>query len=428
MLTCVVGKNNINTFDFKDEKLREWSNKSMLKCPACGEKMLYCHGDFKIPYFRHDKNSSCPDIYSEGVTEEHIKGIKLLYEWLKTHEGVGDLQLEKWISETRQRPDIYFKYNNEEYVIEYQCSPIATKYNERHDLYRLNNINDIWILGVNKYSIGEYDSIKDIDADLIIDNIKLKTIELEIYNSNDKIIYLNEKGNVYRCYDMDMYSKTISDYSRYKIFNINKSTMEFNKSVNNYRFNEILNQINNSCKKINTSYNKKCQYSCGYSVYSQNININIADNYYTKRKIDIKYNENINVKEFLKEEYNILDGMLSEYKLMLNGTKKLNDVYKKVNNNCRFELSDYKSSHYDYCIEFKSDILDLTFYVKPTQIDMTELYTYTKPFRGKRGGIGWNRCYGHRRLDSYNYENIDEKIFNKIHEWISNSLRKIIYS
>lgn len=194
MLTCVVGKNNINTFDFKDEKLREWSNKSMLKCPACGEKMLYCHGDFKIPYFRHDKNSSCPDIYSEGVTEEHIKGIKLLYEWLKTHEGVGDLQLEKWIPETRQRPDIYFKYNDEEYVIEYQCSPIATKYNERHDLYRLNNINDIWILGVNKYSIVNIDKERMISQN-IKREVKTKTIEQQIFDENKNVIYLNHNNN-----------------------------------------------------------------------------------------------------------------------------------------------------------------------------------------------------------------------------------------
>lgn len=428
MLTCLVGKNMINTFTYKDEKLRDWSNKGMLKCPVCGEKMLYCHGDFKIPYFRHEKNSDCPDIYSEGVTEEHINGIKLLYDWLNNQEDVSDIELEKWIPETRQRPDIYFKFNGEEYVIEYQCSPIATKYNERHDLYRLNNIKDIWILGVNKYSIGKYNSIKGIDADLIIDNMKLKTIELEICNANDEIIYLNETGDIYKCYDVDMYSKTITDCSRYKIFNINKSTLEFNKSTNNYKFNEILNQINNSCKKINTTYNNKCNYSCRYSVYSQGININIINNYYTQRKIVVNYNDNINVKELLKEEYNILDNMLSEYKFMLGETEKLNDIYKKVNNNCRFELIDSNSSYYDYCIEFKSNILNLTFYIKPTQIDMTELYTYTKPFRGRRGGIGWNRCYGHRRLDNYNYKNINEEVFDKIHEWVSNSLRKTIYN
>ena len=112
-------------------------------------------------------------------------------------------------------------------------------------------------MGVNKYSIGKYNSIKGIDADLIIDNMKLKTIELEICNANDEIIYLNETGDIYKCYDVDMYSKTITDCSRYKIFNINKSTLEFNKSTNNYKFNEILNQINNSCKKINTTYNNK---------------------------------------------------------------------------------------------------------------------------------------------------------------------------
>lgn len=192
MLTCTVGKQIIDTFTYKDEKLREWSNKGMLKCPVCGEKMLYCHGDFKIPYFRHEKNSDCPDIYSEGITEEHINGIKILYDWLNKQEGISDIQLEKWIPETRQRPDIYFKYNGEEYVIEYQCSPIATKYNERHDLYKLNNINDIWILGVNKYGINNISKERSIYYKSK-NEVKTKTIEQQIFNGGQNLVYLNEK-------------------------------------------------------------------------------------------------------------------------------------------------------------------------------------------------------------------------------------------
>lgn len=189
MLTCKVGKQIVDTFTYKEEQLREWSNKGVLKCPACGEKMLYCHGDFKIAYFRHEKNSDCPDIYSEGVTQEHIQGIKTLYDWLKNQEGIKDLQLEKWIPETRQRPDIYFTKDGQEYAIEFQCSPIATQYNKRHELYRLQEIKDIWILGLDKYSINNFD-----ESDLS-NNIKLKTIEIENYYANNKILYLNTTTN-----------------------------------------------------------------------------------------------------------------------------------------------------------------------------------------------------------------------------------------
>jgi competence CoiA-like predicted nuclease len=185
MLTCQVGKSIVDTFTYKEEQLRKWSNKGMLKCPACGEKMLYCHGDFKIAYFRHEKNSDCPDIYSEGVTQEHIQGIKIIYDWLQSQECIDNLQLEKWIPETRQRPDIYFTRNGQEYAIEFQCSPIATQYNKRHDLYRLQGIKDIWILGLDKYSINNFDEL-DLSS-----TIKLKAIETENYDTNGKILYLN---------------------------------------------------------------------------------------------------------------------------------------------------------------------------------------------------------------------------------------------
>lgn len=89
----------------------------------------------------------CDDGYAESETEEHIKGKIDLYEWIKTQKEVSDVILEGWIPETKQRPDIMFKYNNIQYVIEFQCTPISSEYIERHDLYMAAGINDIWILG-----------------------------------------------------------------------------------------------------------------------------------------------------------------------------------------------------------------------------------------------------------------------------------------
>jgi hypothetical protein len=62
------------------------------------------------------------------------------------------------IPETKQRPDIYFEKNGERFIIEFQCSPIATEYLERHELYQLAKINDIWILGTEKYNIIPYEN------------------------------------------------------------------------------------------------------------------------------------------------------------------------------------------------------------------------------------------------------------------------------
>lgn len=97
-----------------------------------------------------DKNE-CEDKYSESETEEHLNGKRDLFEWIKKQNGVTNAVLEGWIPETKQRPDIMFEYSGKKYVIEYQCSPIATEYIERHDLYKASGINDIWICGVNKY-------------------------------------------------------------------------------------------------------------------------------------------------------------------------------------------------------------------------------------------------------------------------------------
>lgn len=74
-----------------------------------------------------------------------------LYEWIKKQKGVSDVVLEGWIPETKQRPDIMFTYVNKLWVIEYQCSPIATEYVERHELYQAAGIHDIWICGTEKY-------------------------------------------------------------------------------------------------------------------------------------------------------------------------------------------------------------------------------------------------------------------------------------
>lgn len=153
MITCKLGDNIINCYDGSHDRdqLKKWANKNILICPACEKTYEYCHGKIKSPYFRHKNKNECEDKYSESETEEHIKGKSNLFEWIKVQNGVTDAILEGWLPKTKQRPDIMFKYNDKQYVIEYQCSPISSEYIERHELYKAAGINDIWILGTNKY-------------------------------------------------------------------------------------------------------------------------------------------------------------------------------------------------------------------------------------------------------------------------------------
>ena len=153
ILTCKLGNEIINCYDgtHDKEQLKKWASKKILLCPVCGKPYEYCHGKVKTPYFRHMDKTECEDKYSESETEEHLNGKRDLFEWIKKQNGVTNAVLEGWIPETKQRPDIMFEYGDKKYVIEYQCSPIATEYVERHDLYKASGITDIWICGVEKY-------------------------------------------------------------------------------------------------------------------------------------------------------------------------------------------------------------------------------------------------------------------------------------
>ena len=168
ILTCKLNKNTINCFDgtYPKEQLKKWAMKNILLCPVCCKPYEYCHGRIATPYFRHKDKQQCDYLYHEPETLEHIKGKQMLYEWISKQEGVSDVVLEGWIPETKQRPDIMFKYDHEQYVIEFQCSPIASKYLERHDLYKAGGINDIWILGTEKF-LGKTHREKSIQDNTI---------------------------------------------------------------------------------------------------------------------------------------------------------------------------------------------------------------------------------------------------------------------
>ena len=123
MLTCKIGNSVVNCFNSKYDRytFKKWSERNLLKCPDCGGIYEYCHGDIQIPYFRHkEKSRMCVGGYSEAETEEHINGKIKLYEWLinlQDNNIIENVKLEYYISETKQRPDLYFEQNGKKYVI-----------------------------------------------------------------------------------------------------------------------------------------------------------------------------------------------------------------------------------------------------------------------------------------------------------------------
>lgn len=242
-LTCKVGNNVINTFEFEKEQIRKWSNKGILKCPMCDGKMVYKHGEYKIPHFAHECSCEFESqlIYNQPESEEHMIGKRNIYNWLKTQDGIENLKLEAWIQETKQRPDVYFEKDGNRYVIEYQCTPIATKYAERHRLYELAGIEDIWILGTEKF-LEIADITKSLNG-LSVD-VSTKIIERELIDSKYGLKYLTNK-----C----VLKPDIK--SMIKITDVVKYRLNFCKAkLDKYNYESVLNK-ENSEKEINDYLN-----------------------------------------------------------------------------------------------------------------------------------------------------------------------------
>lgn len=309
MLSCKVGENIINTIEYDNEQIRKWSKKGILKCPVCDGKMIYKNGEFKIAHFAHEK-SECSLMYSETETKEHLNGKKALYEWLKAQEGVINLQLEAWIPETKQRPDIYFEYDGERYVIEYQCSPIATKYAERHRLYELAGIKDIWILGTEKYYINENYLNRILSYEY-----HTKTIEREIITSDEQqyIFFRNNKFIFVADDSIKKISEVVKYAFRYREFLPSEITINdliCNKDICSLilkKEQKILEEQQRIFKE--KTINKQIEYVKNHFKSMPNLNsIN-----FTHNNIQFYYKSKKHIVEFIIDENEVYD-KLEQYK------------------------------------------------------------------------------------------------------------------
>lgn len=114
-------------------------------CPGCQGKVILKKGTLKIAHFAHLKKVACAS-FSEGETEEHLIGKQELYEWFKK-EGI-EVELEAYIPELKQRPDLLVQLNGELVAIEYQCTPISVEIiKDRTEGYASEGIKVVWVIG-----------------------------------------------------------------------------------------------------------------------------------------------------------------------------------------------------------------------------------------------------------------------------------------
>lgn len=415
ILTCKVGNKIINTFEYDNEQIRKWSNKGILKCPVCNGEMIYRNGEFKIAHFAHKLNE-CDLKYVEPETLEHLQGKKILYEWLKSQDGVTNLKLEAWIPETKQRPDIYFEYNNERFVIEYQCSPIATNYKERHRLYELAGVKDIWILGIEKYEISQF--INKILKGGIVE-LNTKTIERECLDSKFKLLYLKNQcmltpyiNSIKRVtkvvkFKFDFISIPIKEMTMNSLLSDKNLDLEKEKYEENMK------------KRINIS-NKRQERQSMISKINKTRKINnIKNNFITKISSFID-----NIKKYDSDNYYFYKNKTRCF---------LNFIYGEYDDDkVVFELKEKYSKTNDILIPIFINEDSTMFFDKNTtswyytkynyineegivSINDVNLESFTKPFRGRRGGIGWRRIdYYRYSIDSVRYSDIDSDFIKKL--------------
>lgn len=118
--------------------------KGNYRCPGCQQPVLLRHGKHRIPHFAHKKHALCG--FSEGETLEHLQGKKQIYQWLKINKWCP--QLEVYLPQIEQRPDILLKRKSQRIAIEFQCSPLSLeRMLERNTGYQQAGITVWWILG-----------------------------------------------------------------------------------------------------------------------------------------------------------------------------------------------------------------------------------------------------------------------------------------
>lgn len=116
-------------------------------CPGCQDPVFLKRGPKNLPHFAHYAGADCRQ-FSEGETTRHLLGKQRLYEWL-TNQKIP-VEMEAWLPELQQRPDLLVTYENRKIALEYQCSPIPfARLKERTDGYIQNGYEVYWICGID---------------------------------------------------------------------------------------------------------------------------------------------------------------------------------------------------------------------------------------------------------------------------------------
>ncbi|UOR13121.1 competence protein CoiA [Halobacillus amylolyticus] len=136
-------------YQLSKQRIEQLRKEKTYFCPTCKESLQIRSGRLHTAHFAHFPSSNCERKH-QGESEYHESGKWLLYQWL-THQGY-DVELEFFLKETNQRPDLFFTVGDKRIAIEFQCSTIPPEIIEK----RTKSLNEagifpLWIIGKNQY-------------------------------------------------------------------------------------------------------------------------------------------------------------------------------------------------------------------------------------------------------------------------------------
>ena len=123
-------------------------SKTKFFCPICRNVLIIKAGLSVTPHFAHQSLENCPN-RAQGEGVYHEKGKLDLYFWLKK-QGY-QVELESYLTDIKQRADLFIQLNQKSLAIEYQCATIPLKeILARTKGYQSIGITPFWILGGNR--------------------------------------------------------------------------------------------------------------------------------------------------------------------------------------------------------------------------------------------------------------------------------------